>query len=374
MMRPKLSILAIACPPGARLRGRRGFTLLELITAVAISLVVLLGLYGLFIAQSRQFLYQDMLMNMNQNMRFAVDIITRSGRMAGYGTGGLVYGELGHDGTTVASGSTLPAVISYNAWDGEHDAVTFVYGDPALEMMSSLATLPCNSTGLSFPMGRQGYPNLISNYESGDLLLCWDYAPSTGTVSYLWSINAAGDATSGSIGIVSNSGAFADYDGICSSAQNLPPVLHCSRAQIITFYIDDTEDGIGPGSPEHPVLMMDLDFDFPVTGPSGDDIPLVDDIEDLQLAYCGPDSVTSNPDCSDPSQWRNSLADVSEMSTVWMVRVSVVSRSSKVDKRSIHNEKRPALEDHAEGSGDHYWRSVLTTSVTVRNLRMRYVP
>lgn len=355
------------------LGGRRGFSLLELITAVAISLVVLFGLYGLFIAQSRQFLYQDMLMNMNQNMRFAVDIITRSARMAGYGTGGQVYGELGHDGNSVSTGSTLPAVIAYDAWSSEHDAVTFVYADPALEMMTSLATLPCNTTGFTFPMGRQGYPNLISNYESGDLLLCWDYAPSTGTMSYLWQINAAGDSATGAVGVADNTG-FADYAGVCSAAENLPPVMHCSRAQVITFYIDDTDDGVGPGTPEHPVLMMDLDFDFPSSGPSGDDIPLVDDIEDLQLAYCGPDGVVDNPDCSDASVWRHDLATVDEMSEVWMVRVSVVSRSSKVDKRGIHVEPRPALENHAIGSDDHYWRSVLTTSVTVRNLRMRHVP
>ena len=31
----------------------------------------------------------------------------------------------------------------------------------------------------------------------------------------------------------------------------------------MTFYIDDTDNAIGPGTPSHPVLMMDLNNNFP---------------------------------------------------------------------------------------------------------------
>ena len=47
----------------------------------------------------------------------------------------------------------------------------------------------------------------------------------------------------------------------------------------MTFYIDNSDNGIGPGTPAHPVLMMDLNMNFP----NNDDIPLVDNVEDLQL-------------------------------------------------------------------------------------------
>ena len=49
----------------------------------------------------------------------------------------------------------------------------------------------------------------------------------------------------------------------------------------MTFYIDDTDNAIGR-YPSHPVLMMDLNNNFP----NNDDVPLVDNVEDLQIQYC----------------------------------------------------------------------------------------
>ena len=46
--------------------------MIELLIAMAIALFVVAALYGLFIVQSRQFLYQDMQMEMHQNLRFGV--------------------------------------------------------------------------------------------------------------------------------------------------------------------------------------------------------------------------------------------------------------------------------------------------------------
>ena len=83
-------------------RARRGFTLLEMMVAVALSIIVTAALYAMFIAQSRQFMTQDSQSYMHQNLRFAIDILSRSARMAGYGTGGEVTGELGFDPSSLA--------------------------------------------------------------------------------------------------------------------------------------------------------------------------------------------------------------------------------------------------------------------------------
>jgi hypothetical protein len=142
-------------------------------------------------------------------------------------------------------------------------------------------------------------------------------------------------------------------------------VVTCSRGNVVTFYIDDdSTDGAGPGSLDHPVLMMDLDFDFPSTGGSEDDIPLVDDIEDLQIAYCRADT-----DCSDDSVWVDDLT-VTEGQAVWMARINLIARTPRADPRDVHTETRPGLENHAATTTtDRYYREILTTSVTVRNLR-----
>jgi hypothetical protein len=148
---------------------------------------------------------------------------------------------------------------------------------------------------------------------------------------------------------------------------NLPPVMHCCRAQSVTFYIDNnSSDGVGPGSAEHPVLMMALDFDFVDGNPDGDDIPLVDDIEDLQLAYCPADG-----DCQDNSgDWQNSLTRAESLEA-WMMRYSLVARSSRIDKTRSEVSSEISLENNSgSGSADAYSRQALTSKVQFRNLRM----
>ena len=353
-----------------RARTRGAFTMLEVLIAIAISTIIVAALFGLFTVQSRQFLYQDMSMAMHQNLRFASDIIGRTGRMAGYGTGGATYGVLGYNGA-ISSDSSLPAVISGDDWTGgaTHDAVTFVYADPALEMMTAPLTIEsATTTSITFPMGRKSYKTLIDNYEVGDLLLCWDYANASGTISYIWDIDSAGDSSTGQVGVSSNSGSYSDYDGVMSSSENLPPVLHCSLGHVVTLYIDDTDDGVGPGSPDHPVLMMDLDFDFLDGTPDADDIPLVDDIENMQFRFC-----IDEADCTDDSSGWSDSVTVAQGQNVWMLRYYLTARSSKDDVRDIYTNTPIALaSETVSSSADSYWRQYLTSSVTMRNLRLKH--
>ena len=353
---------------GSRL-SRRGFTMLEMLIAVGISTVVVGGLYGLFTVQSRQFVYQDLRMSMHQNLRFGMDIVTRTVRMAGYGTGNATTGLWGWDGSGFDDDDSLAPIITYNGWDGStHDAITIVYGDPSLEIATNvLNTHTCNATTLNFPMGTRNYSSLITNYNSGEILMCWDVANITGIESYMWEIGTAGDASSGTIGVLDNS-VYTDFDAVCATGENLPPAMSCSKAHVVTFYIDDADDDTGPGTPDHPVLMMDLDMDFP----DADDVPLVDDIEDMQLAYCVDDGGTSATGCT----WVNNTdLTNAQAAAVWMVRVTLVARTPRPDPRDIHTEFRPeTIEDYDATSSytesDNYYRQALTTVVTARNLRM----
>lgn len=346
---------------------RRAFTMLELLISISIATIVVAGLYGLFTMQSRQFLYQDLQMEMHQNLRFAMDILGRSARMAGYGTGGEATGVMGWDGSNYSAADSLPAVITEDAWNGKSDAVTFVYADPNLEMMTNPTVLEsCGTDTISFNALRAGYQAKLGAFSSGDLLLCWDYANMSGTRSWMWDITGA-DTTAGTISVTANTDS--DYTASCGTSENLPPVMHCSRAHVVTFYIDDTSDGTGPGSTEHPVLMMDLDLDF-YDGVDGDDIPLVDDIEDIQFAYC-----PSGGTCTDGSaSWQNSLTN-SEAVEAWMFRYSVVARSSRDDILGFTPSAPMAFENGGGSSvQDGYHRVALTSKVTFRNLRVKYSP
>jgi len=347
--------------------------------AVLISTVITSALFGLFKVQSRQLMQQDQYMAMHQNVRFAADILSRSARMAGYGTGGKISGPMGFDYSSDSTSDdyTLPAIIAHDGGSTGADAITMVYADPSLEMNTKKAVVEaCSTTSLSFDMTHRSNSSLIGNYSEDELVMCWDYGVSGGTESYLWKISSAGSSSTGTIGVSSNSGVYSDFDSVCSSNENLPPIMWCSRANIVTFYVDDdASDGIGPGSVEHPVLMMDLNYTYPGNGQAADDIPLVDDIEDLQVEYC-----PKKKDCTSASSWVDDLGldgqSAYEGTSVWMVRFTIVARTQKTDMRTWtssggFSKPRPSIANrNAASSTDNYHRTITTTEVTVRNLRL----
>jgi len=79
------------------LNTEHGFSLIELITAIGISGIVLAAITATFISQSRSYHAQEQINGMQQAARAAMDIITREVRMAGYNTNatltfdGIIY-------------------------------------------------------------------------------------------------------------------------------------------------------------------------------------------------------------------------------------------------------------------------------------------
>ncbi len=340
---------------------RRAFTMLEVAVAIVLASMVVAGLYQLFLTQTRQLAFLDSQAEINQNLRFASDIVTRSLRNAGLGTAGETTGRLGPSGD---ENQAMPAVVALDgAGPGGSDVLTIVAMDPSLTMDTSiLEPRSCETASLAFDLGMHDHGPRILRYEAGEYLLCLDFASLGGMTSFLWEITSV-DTAGGVIGLVPNTG-LADFDAVCPPGQALPPVMTCSRAEVITFYIDaDDTDGMGPGSPDHPVLMMDLDHAFP----EADDVPLVDDVEDLQVAWCLED-VAGTSACTDPASWQDGLGPADRP---WMARVSLVSRGSREELTRQYQGARPALENNpGAAETDHYHRQVLSTEVTLRNLKL----
>jgi type IV pilus assembly protein PilW len=61
-----------------------GFSLVELLVAMAIGLVVLGAIYSVFTIQNKTFSKQEQIVEMQQNARAAMDMMSREIRMAGY--------------------------------------------------------------------------------------------------------------------------------------------------------------------------------------------------------------------------------------------------------------------------------------------------
>ena len=64
--------------------GAAGFSLVELLIAMAIGLVVLSAMYSVFTIQNKTFSKQEQIVEMQQNARAAMDMMSREIRMAGY--------------------------------------------------------------------------------------------------------------------------------------------------------------------------------------------------------------------------------------------------------------------------------------------------
>lgn len=62
----------------------RGFTILEVIVAMAIGLVALASAYSVFVAHNRTYKVEERIAEMIQNARAGMDMMTREVRMAGY--------------------------------------------------------------------------------------------------------------------------------------------------------------------------------------------------------------------------------------------------------------------------------------------------
>ena len=352
---------------------RRGFTLIELLVALAIGTFVVGALYALFTVQLKQFVYQDLQMEMHQNIRLAMDILTRSGRTAGLGTVGRVSGVLGYTSGAASDAVSLPAVISYDGTGPNgSDAITIVSQDPNLIMFADPDELRlCNDATIMFDLERPGNPDKVGELAANEFLLCSDLSNPTQKRSFMWPLQADGDASSGQATVNDGTSNYADFLDACPVGENLPVAMQCSRAEVVTYYIDaDDTDGFGSGSAEHPVLMMDLDFE----SPDDDDVPVVDNVEDMQIEYC-----FAGADCSstDSAGWTSTVDsyantdDSDDPDDLYMMRFTLVIRSSREDLNQSYSGAPLSIANNtAASTTDHYYRQVLSAEVTVRNMRV----
>ncbi|CAK8714086.1 Type IV pilus assembly protein PilW [Candidatus Electrothrix gigas] len=67
----------------------KGFTLVEIMVSMAISSLVIAGIYGVYTIQQRSYTVQEQVSEMQQRIRSALDFMTRNIRMAGYDPSGV---------------------------------------------------------------------------------------------------------------------------------------------------------------------------------------------------------------------------------------------------------------------------------------------
>ncbi len=68
---------------------KKGITLIELLVAFVICAIVVGGMYRVFVSQTRAYTIQDQVVEVQQNIRTAMETLLRDLRMAGYDNDGL---------------------------------------------------------------------------------------------------------------------------------------------------------------------------------------------------------------------------------------------------------------------------------------------
>ncbi len=123
---------------------------MELLAGILISGIVLTGLYSVFISQERAFSAQERVAEMNQNIRAAMDLMTREIRLAGYKTSTATF-----TGIATAQASTIQVLADLNQ-DGDADDdkenITYTYDADDLQICRNGLNFPIaeNITSLNF--------------------------------------------------------------------------------------------------------------------------------------------------------------------------------------------------------------------------------
>ena len=360
---------------------QRGFTLIELLITVALSTLVGILIYTVFINQTQAYRTQADMGSMQQNLRVAMEMLSRDVSSAGFGLGqdgssrGL-EGQGGIDNSAlyalrvrndfpIGSGSDAVEIAMMNP-----DRATWSFTRPSLR-------IPCDTATITFD---EDYVGRAVNFATGtdaDTIMCFNPSGDSGRgLSYLWSVDGIGNPADGTVPVLPNT--QTDFTNLCQRA--LPDQMICGPARYIAYYIDDVSDAVGIGSQELPVLYLVNDLAALLvaesTYPSPNDIPVALGVEDLQVEICQ-GGVTGN-NCGEASgdllstSWSAGLdLTVSNWEDVTSARIHLVARTIRPDLARA-NVSTPLDVDIDDGtatgsSADGFHRRVARTEVVLRN-------
>lgn len=306
-----------------------GFSLIEVMSALVILAIALTAVFATFISQQRSFTVQNRVAEMQQNLRQAVEYISRDIRQAGYG----IPDNVAVPGTANPAGIT--SIRSLYAIDNTTgpDQIYLLY---MFDMDANQP--PAVNTAAMAGTGSVNVDNTIGFLPTGgELVLITD-----ATTADLFQTTLAG-------GGVLTFGAGAYNTGHSKLYGVGPPPSTVAKARFVRYFIDSTTD------PSHPTLMVDRNI------PGQGAQPVADDIEDMQLTYGLDTSAPADgivdiwvpPGAVTPSQIRQ-------------VRLQLIARTRLPEAE--WSEKRPALGNRPAGATpDGYRRRIYDIVIDVRN-------
>jgi type II secretory pathway pseudopilin PulG len=386
-------------------QGEAGLTLIELMITIIVAALVAASTFVFFAGQQRIYETQTKLLNVQQNVTAAMELLTRYVRASGTGMLGCVRpdsdgagpdtGAAGPVGPatplTAAPASGLRAYLNgtgvvrvpplwiTNGAAGAPDTITVAFGNGSFGNWFDTELGATVSTPTSIILTPAAIPAPSNAYRANEFVLLLDVAQTVLRAAPLYndrgctlfqvtSVDAASnqllhDATSkwNPPGAVAN---FIPFDYVGGASPTPAAIRNFGTLTWVRF-------AIRPGTATTPpaLTMERLDLG---TAPE----VLADGIEDLQVAY----ACDNAPDDGELPDGPNKLADEWTLNITAdpipttcnrpdAVRVTLIARSITADTflSSVSANAKPAVEDGAAGAPDTFRHRVVTTTVFLRN-------
>lgn len=146
------------------IRPTNGFTLVELLIAMTLGVFMMTGVLSVFLSSKQSYAQQDALGQMQENARFALEMLARDTRMAGFG-------------------GCSNAISIANTLDSNYtgEANSFSRGLTGYLGNASNSTFPATFQGVSEP---NTDAIIIHTVNNNDALIVSNHSPSTSTITY----------------------------------------------------------------------------------------------------------------------------------------------------------------------------------------------
>ena len=132
------------------------FTLIELMISITLGMIVLASVATTFTSQTRAYSSQELINQMEQNVRGALDLMSREIKMAGYNpAGGTVAGVVSYSSTALTIQADINGNGSISTNSADHEQIAYAYDSTNKKITRQVGsgtaeTLAENIDGLTF--------------------------------------------------------------------------------------------------------------------------------------------------------------------------------------------------------------------------------
>lgn len=357
----------------------RGFSMVELMVAMVIGLMILAAVSTVLVNSKKNYTTQDSMARLQENARFAMQLLTRDVRMAGY------FGCA--DEISSVSNRLNPGAPTYS-----------IFSTIPVEGSESGSTWSPSATSLAFtPLA--GTDALAIRYVAGDPIPLTKEMPSesasaqvdTNSGLQVGDVVMLADCSSADIFQITNFNTSGGFDHVVHNTGEGTPgndptnnphkfsKAYGSDASILRF--NSVAYYIRPNDSGQPALYRRTLITNTGTSTSSQvDQELVEGIEDLEILY-GIDSVNQD---GIPDVYRTAAAVAGDWDKVIAIRFGIVARSLANADNQSGNEKQYGTDRNTDGldvdgvpgteftpaaGTERYQRRVFRTTVVMRNLQ-----